>query len=70
MLKVKPGEWCFGVRCKHCGTPIPLFEDKDAGATPVEFAGEGRLQATCPKCHREARYGTKQVERFQAHAVH
>ena len=70
MVEFKPGDWCLGVYCKRCNTPIPLFKDKSAGKNPVKFAGPGKLSVKCPKCKEQAQYGTDAVQRFQVHTLH
>ncbi len=66
--QVEPGKSYYGVFCKRCETPIPVWDaDPDKS---VQFAGPGKLQVRCPKCRKTGHYETHEVQLLQAHRLH
>jgi hypothetical protein len=63
---IKPGDWCYGIRCPNCGRAIAVWPDPSNGRDPICFEGKGLLEAQCPGCRQTMRYQPQQVRHFQA----
>lgn len=60
-----PGEHYFSVMCKHCGGPIPLLHDPSKGKANINFAGEGKMRATCSTCSETHDYPASEMRSYQ-----
>jgi len=56
-----PGDWYLLFICKHCQLRQVLFPDLSKGTSKIA----GSYIVDCEGCHRQARYESEVLERYQ-----
>lgn len=66
--KIKPGDWCYGIRCTACGRAIAVWPDLSQAQDPIRFSATTSQTLTCPdpRCRHVSVYRPTDLQHFKA----